>query len=1348
MCHNDVKMTSTTTKVAPPLLPHEIREIRRRLDLTQAAAGQVLGGGPRAFHRYETGVVRPSALATSLLRLLDEKPELLRHFGVPGRPGPFEVNVADITALPSSDLPDLFRRLLHSEAQAWQLPAPEIHVAENTSAPDGGEDGRIRWKGGVEQTRFLPSRFCQLQIKGGKVTLIATAREVLGRTGQLKPMVRAALDDGATYMLLCTQPYTQQAIEARQGAIRESLRQHGMPITDDRIQFRDASQIATWVNAHPAVAVWVLQQTRPERLGPFRPWTHWRNRAEHFRSAWVADDRLPAVRDWCARAEKPKGVARVEGLAGIGKSRLVLEGLGNEQSNVTELVLYAVASSEPANIIDTIQGLADSRLRAVVVVDECSPELHRTLGRIVRQQGSDLSLITLDDEVTGSLESETRRIDEASDDVVGAILDRIQPRPYPMDRDRLMRFSQGFPEIAISVASTWEDERRIPLTDDDLVDNFVLGRDIREREVRLKSAAVVAAFGHVGMHPSVAEQRRELASFARRVSEQDLYFGVRSLRERGVARRRGRFAVIEPRPIALRLAERQWGMEWDADRWDEILGGDTTTDLRIAAAKILALLNSSPVAKEVVSHVLRRRGPFADADRLLQPGHMRVLEKFAEIDERAVSECIDRVLAQVADLRSIRGDARRSLVETACRIAFSPTTFAEGARLLLRLAVAENETWANNATGSFESLFPSRLGNTAADGAARLKVLEVAGQTEKACQKELVVKALLAGTETEYFHRTMGAESRGALPSLQPWQPSSRKEEFDYVRSCAERLIDFAVGNDAVAGIARGNLGKILGGLVRGGYIETVEKAVGTVASEFDSWPGATESLGMVLADDGENAPPCIVSRVRCLLDQLQPRALASRVRELVTAMPWDYPCDERLDLDEQQKRQDDVVRSLASEVAEQPELRHALFPDLSEGMQRKTFEFGKALARGVVTPQVWLDTALSALRAVPTNDQDPQLLAGLICGISESDATVANRAKRDVIRSSEIQHHFPYICSAMGVTLEDIDVVISLLKNKEFPVHYLDYWTRGELTRMSPGVLAPMLKVLMEHSRDGYWIAVKMVHRDTKNQEASAHMGIPIQELLDGYLRWGARGGHGQSMDDFYFGRVLGQVLDGGRDSAEARSAALGLATEFVRSQGPDLGDVGDEDRVWRQHGFSSLLRRLLSEFPDITWPLVGGAITSNKTVAWRMGLVLGTATSIHRQEEPIILSLPEETLLAWCRAHKETAPAFACNVVPILDAASGQSGERTLHPVMRRLIDEFGDREDVQSAVIGNLHHYTHWGSESTYFAAYIPAFLNLEKHPDPNIQRWAGRCVRGLRESVEAQKRRDEEDAMELE
>ena len=42
------------------LEPVEIRRIRKKLGLTQEQAGQLIGGGPRAFQKYETGDLLPS----------------------------------------------------------------------------------------------------------------------------------------------------------------------------------------------------------------------------------------------------------------------------------------------------------------------------------------------------------------------------------------------------------------------------------------------------------------------------------------------------------------------------------------------------------------------------------------------------------------------------------------------------------------------------------------------------------------------------------------------------------------------------------------------------------------------------------------------------------------------------------------------------------------------------------------------------------------------------------------------------------------------------------------------------------------------------------------------------------------------------------------------------------------------------------------------------------------------------------------------------------------------------------------------------------------------------------------
>jgi len=65
------------------LEPEDIRRIRRKLGLSQTAAGQTIGGGPRAFQKYESGDLLPSRAISSALRLLDHDPKALRVLKLP-----------------------------------------------------------------------------------------------------------------------------------------------------------------------------------------------------------------------------------------------------------------------------------------------------------------------------------------------------------------------------------------------------------------------------------------------------------------------------------------------------------------------------------------------------------------------------------------------------------------------------------------------------------------------------------------------------------------------------------------------------------------------------------------------------------------------------------------------------------------------------------------------------------------------------------------------------------------------------------------------------------------------------------------------------------------------------------------------------------------------------------------------------------------------------------------------------------------------------------------------------------------------------------------------------------------
>ena len=56
------------------MAPEEIRAVREQLGLSQTEAGELLGGGPRAFTKYETGTIKPSASVINLLRVLQADP--------------------------------------------------------------------------------------------------------------------------------------------------------------------------------------------------------------------------------------------------------------------------------------------------------------------------------------------------------------------------------------------------------------------------------------------------------------------------------------------------------------------------------------------------------------------------------------------------------------------------------------------------------------------------------------------------------------------------------------------------------------------------------------------------------------------------------------------------------------------------------------------------------------------------------------------------------------------------------------------------------------------------------------------------------------------------------------------------------------------------------------------------------------------------------------------------------------------------------------------------------------------------------------------------------------------------
>ena len=1327
------------------MAPAEVRAIREGLGLSQAEAGELLGGGPRAFTKYEAGAVKPSAAIVTLLRLLEHDPTTISRLQaikslpmtpMPDVSSPFQISGEHVERLNEFSFPPLLRRLLHAEARAHEIPTDGIRVASDSKAPDGGEDGRIEWPDGPERTPSLPRRITQFQLKSGHIAPKKAGDDVL-QHGQVKQMVREVLEAGGHYRMLCAKSYTKKDIERREDRIREAIFRAGVSVEGSQVTFWDADQIAAWVNQHPTVAIWMKEQTQPGTVGPFRSWAHWSGRADHESSPWVEDERLPLVRERLRSAAMTShSVLRLVGPAGIGKSRLALEALGLSE-DVSDMVLYADESDDGRHAIVPVAGtLADTSSRSVVVVDRCTPDTHRVLADIVRRRSSRLALVTLDDEIpAGTLDETTIKVDEAPSAVVEAIIDRVLPNLPSVDRDLLAHFADGFPRVAIDVTQAWQSARPIAHVEpDDVVDAFVLGRQPLEREHTLKSAMLVAAFGVVATAPD--GQLEEVASFRHDLAVDDLRIGIGWLVERGVVRRRGRFRVLQPRPIAMRLAERQW-QQWAESDWDRILAGDASHQLGTAAARMLARLDATPVAKKVVRHVCRLGGPL---DGFEMPANARLAEVLSALAEAApgvVLEAIERTLDGASDLSTVCGDIRRHVVWALEKIAFHADTFDGAARLLLRLALAENETYSNNATGLFTGLFHPRLGATTADGGARLALLDEISDAADDAEQLIVVEALIAALETMGW-RMIGAEAQGSRPALSAWYPRSKDVLARYETGCISRLACIAadIRLQPSTERARAGLAQHLRSLVSRGYIDAVERAIHQVAPCVDSWSAAMASLGRVLRYDAASYGPEMLSRTKELLERLLPEPLESRMRFLVTEMPWEFPFAEELDAHDHGRRQEEALRELAIELAGKPDILEQALPELVRGDHRKVFIFGELLGElpELGSPATWFERIVRATVSAPDANRNLGLLGGYCIGVAKRLPEMAEPIKAALTQSSVLAPAFPSVCVGLGVERSDIRLAVDALRRRRLRPVELAGWGMGRaLESLAPPTVASLFDALHEQTGDEastILLALAAMHLHVA-PDAIDPLRPQVRKCIEKCVADGSL--PADAMHMYYFEELAKRVLDEGRGDTDACAIALELAKVTVANSCRNASALP-----------SSLVRQLLSGFPEVVWPLVGAAVVADRNQASLLTWALGT--HMRRDEQPPILSLPEATLFSWCHANPDEAPPFAASVVPVL--AARQDSSMIVHPVLRRLIDEFGERKGVLDGIETNIYTYSWVGSLTKYYGQYIEPLGGLTDHRIPFVKMWAKRMIRQLQSEIERAHDHDAELHVEME
>jgi hypothetical protein len=187
----------------------------------------------------------------------------------------FEVSPSQIENLDSKQLVEILRRLLHAEAQKAGISLRGVSVPLQITVSDGGEDARIWWEGGNDETDYLISRFSIFQSKatdpgpaGWKKEVWTKRSQKKGATPKLNDAVRKARSEHGLYIGFTSTPLVGNKFDERIKAISDGITEAGADPDDlAAIDIYDANKIAAWASHYPSVAVWLNEMQSGLSLG-------------------------------------------------------------------------------------------------------------------------------------------------------------------------------------------------------------------------------------------------------------------------------------------------------------------------------------------------------------------------------------------------------------------------------------------------------------------------------------------------------------------------------------------------------------------------------------------------------------------------------------------------------------------------------------------------------------------------------------------------------------------------------------------------------------------------------------------------------------------------------------------------------------------------------------------------------------------------------------------------------------------------------------------------------------------------------------------------------------------------
>ena len=1318
------------------LTPNEIRAIRKSFNLSASQAGVVFGGGRGAFAKFEDGSRKPSTSTNTLLLLARDNPHIFSDIidtnhgpHKRGSESPFEVSSEHFVDISPKLQIALTQKLLVAEVLMYNIPIGSVHVSENPNMQDEGEDARVSWTGGVEATPLLPSRVCVFQLKAKGVQPKEIADEIVTKQGVVRPRLREVLLKGGTYIVLCTKQYSQPLIERRRSSILERLRRSGLEVAEEQVVFRDGFQIAKWINRFPSVAIWYLNEIGSPIAKNFRPWDTALKLCNPSAVHFIQDPRFDELQQKLAVLKDKVTSILVKGQLGVGKSRLILESFSHRGvlSELREFVIYANNRNvSPKELTSTVEQLYLCHLKAVVVVDGFAPRVNRHLLSHVQQPESNLKIIAIEDcrELEETINGGVH-IPPASLSFTESLVEALCDDIYLADRQQLAKLSLGYPKITWLICDSWKRSGSISEASAiDIVNQFVFGSHevVLEDSPLLKTARIVAVCG--GIREWEENNFKEsLDTIDSALPFHQFRESVISLIHRGVIKKYGPDITIEPKVLALPLAQRQWEI-WEFDQRRQVLFGNLSGDLKKSICKQLSLLNETKVAKQIVKRFFTTGG-YEQSPEFYQclKNHTPILYWLVHIDAStivtAIEQLVDHEIARVE--HPYFGEDIFEALKTA---AYPKNGYEESTKVLLKVAAHSRSESALEDLKELHSLFGSE-----AKSDLRLRLLKSLSMTNDTEERK-VLHRLLESIITDSSHsRFIGPEKHGVCKAVQSWAPKTKTEHREYVEGAVYVLIDIASVGDIVGQEAITTLGDSLSHLFQLKSYDVAEQLVyKTDFGRERCWSNAILAIQRELAFHSGEHNEQDLRRIEDMLAKLMPQTTSEKLNHFLHGVFIDREILLHGEYEEQVNEEIKQLRSLVQEVMADTKVLDEHLASLCKSTVSGILGFGKELATHIEDPVRWLTRIKNEMVQLFPENRAFDFLLGFLSGLAESHPAMVREFKPESAHSNVFAPLLPRLCVNLGIEHSDISVVIDAIELGNLDAQKVTSWAvRGIFDEKLFTCLLRLLNYLPITGQKGYVVAVEIF---ALNQPIFSNRPKERLELSLNFARLFNKWPRAFTTSGVYFSSVMLKTLDLGSQNPNARRLASVLSQAIIKAM--------TEHRIGEVH---NLAHKLFQDFPAEVLSAIKQEVqrkSSNALLEYRLS---DQPTS--PSGEPWISTFPIEVLLDWCHQDEVVATQFLGSTMPFL-AQCESDEELKLHTDMRRLIDEFGSCQNLWEGIRTNLGRYVWRDSREPFVRRYLDPINDLFEHECAEVRSNARKLHADILVDAENAKFEDEQRA----